>query len=140
MATAHGPAARVLAQAAEDDPLPPVRVFAWFRHTLRTPPSHGRAGTKFNRRAKRRQYEIVRVQDAGLTTADDPTVLEWAAQAGRVLLAHDVATITHDAYERVRAGQPMPGVFEVRRTLPLAQAINDIILIAECSWEGEWED
>src|SRR5215207_6897130 len=83
--------------------------------------------------------DIVRVQDAGLTTADDPTVLAWTAQTGRVLLTHDVATITHYAYERVRAGQAMPGVFEVSRTIPLAQAIDDIILIAECSLEGEWE-
>jgi hypothetical protein len=72
--------------------------------------------------------------------ADDPTVLEWAAQMGRVLLTHDVATITHYAYERVRAGQPMPGVFEVSRTVALAQAIDDIILIAECSIEGEWDN
>src|SRR4051794_14683587 len=83
--------------------------------------------------------DIIRVQDAGLRMADDPTVLEWAAQTGRVLLTHDVATITHYAYERVRAGQRMPGVFEVSRKLALAQAIDDIILIAECSLEGEWE-
>ena len=30
--------------------------------------------------------DIVRVQDVGLSGADDPTVLEWAAQEGRVLL------------------------------------------------------
>ena len=83
--------------------------------------------------------DIMRIQDAGLAAADDPTVLEWAAQTGRVLLTHDVATITHYAYERVRAVQPMPGVFEVSRRLALAQAIDDIILIAECSLEGEWE-
>ncbi len=57
--------------------------------------------------------DIVRIQDAGLSGADDPTVLEWAAQTGRVLLTHDVATITRYAYERVRDGKPMPGVFEV---------------------------
>jgi predicted nuclease of predicted toxin-antitoxin system len=32
--------------------------------------------------------DIVRVQDAGLMSAEDPTVLEWAAQANRVLLTH----------------------------------------------------
>jgi hypothetical protein len=83
--------------------------------------------------------DIVRVQDAGLGGADDPTVLAWAAQARRVLLTHDVTTVTHYAYERARAGQPMPGVFEVGRSIPLGQAIEDIILIAECSLEGEWE-
>ncbi len=44
--------------------------------------------------------DIVRVQDAGLSGADDPTVLAWAAQQGRVLLTHDVSTITRYAYER----------------------------------------
>ena len=83
--------------------------------------------------------DIVRVQDAGLSGADDPVVLEWAAQEGRVLLTHDVATITRYAYERVAAGQPMPGVFEVSPSVPISTAIEDIILLAECSLDGEWE-
>ena len=82
---------------------------------------------------------IVRIQDVGLSGADDPTVLEWAAREGRVLLTHDVSTITHYAYERVRAGKPMPGVFEVSRDTPIGVAIEDILLLAEYSLEGEWE-
>lgn len=46
---------------------------------------------------------IARLQDVGLSGADDSTVLEWAAEEGRVLLTHDASTITHYAYERVRA-------------------------------------
>lgn len=57
--------------------------------------------------------DIVRAQDVGLSGADDPSVLEWAAQQSRILLAHDVSTITRYAYEQVEAGQEMPGVFEV---------------------------
>jgi hypothetical protein len=79
------------------------------------------------------------VQDVGLSGADDPTVLDWAAQEGRVLLTHDVSTITKYAYERVRASQTMPGVFEVSRAVPVGQAMEDILLLAECSLEGEWE-
>ena len=82
---------------------------------------------------------IVRVQDAGLSGADDPSVLEWAAQAGRVLLTHDVATITRYAYERTLAGRPMPGIFEVSRAVSIGTAIEDILLLAECSLEGEWD-
>ncbi len=85
------------------------------------------------------ELDLVRIQDAGLSGADDTTVLEWAAQEGRVLLAHDVSTITRYAYERVRAGQPMPGVFEVSRAVPIGRAIEDILLLAECSLDGEWE-
>jgi hypothetical protein len=83
--------------------------------------------------------DIVRIQDAGLSGADDPTVLEWAAQMGRVLLTHDVATITRYAYERVRDGKPMPGVFEVGRSVPIGHAIEDILLLSEYSLDGEWE-
>ena len=85
------------------------------------------------------ELDIVRIQDVGLSGADDPTVLEWAAREGRVLLTHDVTTMTRYAYERVRADQPMPGVFEVSRAVPIGLAIEDILLLAECSLEGEWE-
>ena len=90
-------------------------------------------------RRRNHNIDIVRIQDAGLTSADDPTVLEWAAQAGRVLLTHDVTTITSHAYERLRSGQRMPGVFQVTQTLSVAQAFEELLLIVECSLEGEWE-
>ena len=93
------------------------------------------------RGAIRRQPEldIVRIQDIGLSGADDPTVLEWAAQQGRVLFTHDVSTMTRHAYERVLSVKRMPGVFEVGRDVPISIAIEDLLLIAECSLEGEWE-
>src|ERR671931_2168583 len=77
--------------------------------------------------------DIVRVQDVGLSEADDPTVLEWAAQERRIVLTHDVTTMTRYAYERVQAGKPMPGIFEVTRNVPVSVAIEDILLLAECS-------
>jgi hypothetical protein len=82
--------------------------------------------------------DIVRVQDVGLSSADDPVVLEWAAQEERVLLTHDVSTITKYAYERVQAGKAMLGVFEIGRTVPIGRAIEDVLLLAECSFDGEW--
>ena len=88
---------------------------------------------------RKSDLNIIRIQDVELSGADDPTVLEWAAREGRVLLTHDVSTITHYAYERVRAGKPMPGVFEVSRDTPIGVAIEDILLLAEYSLKGEWE-
>ncbi len=90
-------------------------------------------------RRRHPEIDIVRIQDVGLSGIDDPTLLEWAAQEGRVLLTHDVSTITHYAYERIKAGKPMPGVFEVSRSVPLSVAIDDLILLDECSLENEWE-
>ncbi|HXP63593.1 MAG TPA: DUF5615 family PIN-like protein [Dongiaceae bacterium] len=83
--------------------------------------------------------DVVRVWDAGLGGSDDPAVLAWAAGERRVLISHDVATLTAFAYARVEAGQPMPGLFEAGRAVPIATAIEDLLVIAECSLPGEWE-
>jgi predicted nuclease of predicted toxin-antitoxin system len=82
--------------------------------------------------------DLVRVQDQGLLHAPDPIILEWAAREDRILLTHDVATVPDYAYERIGADLPMPGVIVVRTTLPLRDAIEGILLIAECSFENEW--
>jgi len=83
--------------------------------------------------------DILRVQDIGLAAGDDPVVLEWAAQQGRVLLSHDVSTLTKHAYERVAKGLKMPGVFEVGASMSIGRAIDDLLLIVECRFENEWE-
>jgi len=54
--------------------------------------------------------DIVRVQDVGLRTLDDPTVLQWPADEGRVLISRDIKTIPNFAHERVATGLVMPGV------------------------------
>jgi hypothetical protein len=88
---------------------------------------------------RRPDLDLVRLQDVGLSGANDPPILEWAAQENRVLLTHDVTTLTRYAYERVQTGQRMPGVIEVNRSVPLGVAIEDILLLAEASHENEWE-
>lgn len=82
---------------------------------------------------------MVRVQDVGLSGEIDPIILEWCANDQRVLVSHDVSTITKHAYERVSAGKSMPGVFEVPREMPVGEAIEDILLLVEYSLDGEWE-
>jgi hypothetical protein len=47
--------------------------------------------------------------------------------------------MTNFAYERMQAGLAMPGLFEVSRRVSVGLAIEEILLIAECSLEGEWE-
>jgi hypothetical protein len=87
------------------------------------------------------QLDIVRMQDV-LTRDerdDDRKILEWLALEQRILLTHDVTTMRPYAEARVAAGLPMPGVFEVSQHLPIGQAIEEILLLAECGLEGEWE-
>lgn len=83
--------------------------------------------------------DLVRVQDVGLAGADDPTILAWAAQENRILLTHDVATMTRYAYERIEQNLPMIGVWEVGRKVPIRLAIEDILLLVEYSAMDEWQ-
>ena len=61
------------------------------------------------------------------------------AQEHRVLLTHDVSTITAHAYRRIEDGQAMSGVLEVSRAVTIRIAIDDILLLDECSLPDEWE-
>ncbi|MEG3908915.1 hypothetical protein Q5691_06455 [Microcoleus sp. w1-18aA5] len=47
--------------------------------------------------------------------------------------------MTNFASERMQAGLEMPGLFEVSRRVSVGLAIEEILVIAECSLEGEWE-
>ena len=54
-------------------------------------------------------------------------------------MTHDVTTMKQFVDERLAAGLPMPGVFELAQDVPIGQAIEEILLLAECSFDGEWE-
>lgn len=86
------------------------------------------------------EFDIVRVQDVGLRTADDPTILQWAADEGRVLVTHDIRTVPDFAHERVVAGLLMPGVFVVPTYMPIREAIDELTLIAAASVPHEWDN
>jgi predicted nuclease of predicted toxin-antitoxin system len=88
---------------------------------------------------RRPDLDIVRAQEAGLGGKSDPEVLAWAAAESRVVLTHDVSTVTLHAFSRIKAGEPMPGVWELSRHVSVAQAVQDILLLTDCSLPGEWE-
>lgn len=83
--------------------------------------------------------DMIRAQDTEIAGVDDSIVLEWAANEGRILLTHDVQTINGLAYERVAAGLPMPGVFQVNAQMPVGQAIQELLLIIGASEPSEWD-
>jgi predicted nuclease of predicted toxin-antitoxin system len=88
---------------------------------------------------RRPGLDIVRVQDVGLAEAEDPDVLAWAAEARRIVLTHDRTTFPDFAYDRVTAGEPMPGVFVVNDRMPVGRAIDELLMVDDCSEPGEWE-
>lgn len=89
---------------------------------------------------RRPDIDMIRLQDTELYGADDPAVLEWAAAVGRILLTHDVNTMTRYAYERIAQGKPLAGIIFVRDTLSVAKVIEDLITIIEASDADDWQD
>ncbi len=86
------------------------------------------------------ELDMVRVQDVGLAETPDPPILEWAAREQRVLLTHDRDTVPNFAYDRVRAGQPMPGVFLISALTPKGQTIEELFLALHCLSPDDCKD
>jgi predicted nuclease of predicted toxin-antitoxin system len=84
--------------------------------------------------------EFTYARDEGLAEADDPTILEWAATHGLVLLTHDRKTIPSFAYARVASGLPMPGVFLVSADMPVGKAIQELLIAVHCLSPEECKD
>jgi hypothetical protein len=80
---------------------------------------------------KNASLDILRVQDTPMSGADDLSLLEWATEHERVLLTHDVNTITKYVTERLNAGLRVVGVLMVTDKSQMGQIIDDIILAAE---------
>jgi predicted nuclease of predicted toxin-antitoxin system len=80
------------------------------------------------------------VQETELRQAEDPTILAWAAEQSRILITHDKDTIPGFAYERVRANQSMPGVILVPEELSIGRAIDELLILMECSDQSEYEN
>ncbi len=89
-------------------------------------------------RLRRPNVDLLRVQDVGLQQADDPTILAWSAENGRVVLTHDRATFPYYVYEHMVAGRRMSGVFVLDDRLPVRQAIDELLLIDEGSDPADW--
>src|SRR5439155_6966570 len=72
--------------------------------------------------------DIVRAIDKGLGGLDDPTVLEWAASEGRVVITRDPSTMPKHAYERLAAGLYMPGMIVITTQQVSRRIVEDILI------------
>ena len=59
--------------------------------------------------------DIVRVQDVGLSGVDDPKVLAWAAQEGRIVLTHDTIAYCVPFSD---PGGGLEVIYNIRETTP----------------------
>src|SRR5439155_13089029 len=82
--------------------------------------------------------DAITALQAGLDRKPDPEILAWAAGQNRIVVTHDRNTMPAHAYDRVRKGERMAGVFVVPRQMPVGKAISELELLIACSLEGEW--
>lgn len=86
------------------------------------------------------ELDILRIQETELVEGEHPAILEMAAHDGRILITHDHRTMPGHAWDRVAEGKPLSGVFVIKQNMPVAQAIEELLTLAECSSEDEWRD
>jgi hypothetical protein len=88
---------------------------------------------------RRPDLDLVRVQDVGLTGAEDPTILAWAEEHRRILLTHDRASMSGHAYDRIAGGEGLAGDFILNDRLPVGRAIDELLLLIEWTDQEEWK-
>jgi hypothetical protein len=86
------------------------------------------------------EIDIIRIQDTEVYQADDPTILEWAADEGRVVITHDVNTMTKHAYDRIKDGKTMLGLIIVPKNLDIGDAIAEIKFLIGATEPEEFEN
>ena len=82
--------------------------------------------------------DLVRAQDALPDGLPDPEALAWAAEENRILITNDRNTMLGFAYERVAAGESVPGLIATTHEQSIGSAIDDILLVAEHMSEEEF--
>jgi len=85
------------------------------------------------------ELDAVRTVDLGIGRYSDDKVLEWASTHNRVVLTHDLKTFERIAYERIESGKPVKGVILIPDSLSIGQAIEQFVLVLECSHDAEWQ-
>jgi Domain of unknown function (DUF5615) len=76
---------------------------------------------------------------AGLTGLRDSEVLALAAREGRVLVTHDQKTMPRH-FAAFIAAETSPGVLIIPQQLPVATAVEDLLLIWSTMDAEEWRN
>ena len=84
-------------------------------------------------------FDVIRVQDvAEISGLDDPAVLGWATTNDRIVMTHDLSTMIPAMQEQVERFASCSPILFVRDSLPLSLAIEEILLLDECSIATDW--
>ena len=86
--------------------------------------------------------DILRVGESGAPAkgTDDPALLVWCEEAGRVLVSLDRRTMPLAFGVHLAGGHRSAGVFLIGRDAPLPQILEDLVLLIEATEAEEWVD
>jgi hypothetical protein len=83
--------------------------------------------------------DFLTAQGANLEGLPDPAVLAIAARVDRILVSHDHKTMPRHFGEFLRDHQS-PGVFLISQDLPIAIAVEALLLVWVASDASEWRN
>lgn len=84
--------------------------------------------------------DVVRVGDADAVPlgTNDPELLHWAEQEGRILVSEDRRTMSGHLTEHLASGRHSPGVMTLKAAVPLRDVLEFLVLAAYASEPAEW--
>ena len=93
--------------------------------------------------ATRRREPALEFRDAvsaGLAGQPDDRVLEFASEAGLIVVSHDVNTMTTAAKARIVRRSAMAGLFLVRQDALVREIAECLLTVWAASSADEWHD
>lgn len=83
--------------------------------------------------------DFLSAHQGGTIGLSDSEVLRRAAESGRILVSCDRNTIRQE-FHRFIARQKSPGLILVKQSLPIRDAIEELLLVWSASDAEEWEN
>ncbi|MEG4167024.1 DUF5615 family PIN-like protein [Microcoleus sp. S13_C3] len=70
----------------------------------------------------------------------DPEILEWCEKYDFILVTNNRKSMPVHLNDHLQANHHIPGIFILNANLSVGQNIDELILIAECSFVNEYQD
>lgn len=84
--------------------------------------------------------DLMTAYQAGLAGAGDAAILDYAWKEERLVISHDVSTMSVAARQRLVDGGGIRGLFLIPQHRLLREIIEELILIWSASEQEEWLD
>ena len=88
---------------------------------------------------RRREVDVLTVQDDGRRHTPDPEILDRATQLGRVVFTLDHDSLS-EATRRQRGGENFGGVIFAPHGITIGACVRDLELLAKATDLEEWAD